>query len=327
MKLGILVSGGDSPGINAVIYGAFEAASRLNVDLVGITGGFKGILDKNFVKLKGLNAELIQAAGSILPTGRFNDFKEESVRAKVIQVLKDEKIDGLVVVGGNGSLAGAQDLDDMGFPVIGVPATVDGDVFATQNAVGFATAVQVATESLHALHSTSAAYPGRIFLLETLGGKKGYLALVAGLAAGADIIVLPETASDQNTIAEKVKDILAEKGSVVGVVCEGASPTWCGGDQNYITELGLVIEKATGVRVRYSVMGYGLRGEKPVYEDCLLGRWCGNAAVAALSQGKSGLIAGEKSAEKCLLPLDKNTGGFPVEYWLDLAKSLDVPCV
>ncbi len=320
MKLGILVSGGDAPGLNAVIYGAYSGAKAAGARLFGIAGGFKGVPEGRVTELKGLRPELVQAPGSILATGRHEAFREKTARLEVLKALKEYGLSGIVVAGGNGSLTGARLLAEWGYPVIGVPATVDGDVFATEEAVGFSTGVQAVANAIAALHSTSAAYPGRVFLLETLGGKRGYLALMAGIAAAADFIVIPETGPTTGSVAEKVGELLAENRSAVGVVCEGADSGWKGGDQNYITVLGERILEKTGVRARYSVAGYGLRGERPVAFDCGFGYWCGRSAAEALLAGESGLMTGTAGGSRGLFPLDPAAKGFDIETWMSVAR-------
>jgi len=324
MKLGVLVSGGDAPGINAVLYHAWRAAAKGGAALVGFHGGFQGILDSCMQPLEALDSSLVSSAGSLLSTGRCEAFREEPARRRVCDALRKNGLDGLVVIGGNGSLTGARLLGELGFPVIGVPATVDGDVFSTETAVGFATAVQSVSSSLSALHNTAAAYPGRIFLLETLGGKKGYLALMSGLASAADMIVIPETHPTAALVAEKADRVLRQRGSVIGVVCEGADPAWKNGDQNCIRMYGESIQEKTGVRVRYSVAGYGLRGEAPVCEDRLFGSWCGHTAVEALLAGKSGQITGRIHGEYRLVQNDPGAGGFQQAHWLATARQFDV---
>lgn len=319
MKIGILMSGGDAPGMNSIIYAAWRCARQAGVELCFIEKGYQGILDQQTVTFSPFDSRISSMPGCVVKTGRCAEFHEKSTRSIAISNLHKMGIDGLIVCGGNGSLTGARLLSDEGFPTVGIPVTVDGDVFSTDTAIGMATAVQAVVTEIAALQSTADVYPGRIFLLETLGGKKGYIALLAGLAANADLIVIPETANDPDTVAQKVKSILGKRGSCIGVICEGALPNWKNGDQNSISIYGNAITEATGIRTRYSIIGYGLRGYSPVWEDCLLGSVFASLAVEALLSGKSGLIAGRKEGHEGLYLNDPTSLGFDVKRWINLA--------
>ncbi len=324
MKLGVLVSGGDAPGINAALYSAWKTAAAAGAELWGVNDGFGGILEERFGRFAALDPCLIAQAGSILPTGRLESFLDESVRRQAVQKLKAAGFGGLMVIGGNGSMRAAGLLADLGFPTIGLPATVDGDVYATQNSVGFMTAVQAVSEEVAALHATAYAYPGRVFLLESLGGKSGLLALTASLSAGADFAVIPEAEAAPAAVALKVETVLSDRHSAVGVVCEGAMNTWKNGDQNCVEMYAEAILRQTGVRARFGIVGYGLRGKKPLAADAFLGGALARLAIGGLLKGQSGLIAGEKDGACALLKNDPACEGIPMRRLMEQARACDM---
>ena len=316
------MSGGDAPGMNAVLHSIWQTCMAKKIGLCCFHRGFQGILDRDIASLESPGNVLLTSASSILRTGRCMGFHKKDVRQDAVKILREMGIDGLIVCGGNGSLRGAKDLADEGFPTVGIPVTIDGDIFSSESSIGLATAVQAVSTELTALRHTADAYPGRIFLLEALGGKRGTLALLAGLAADADMIVIPEADTAVDKVVLKVQAVLNHRGSCIGVVCEGALPGWESGDQNSIEQYGLAILKATSIRVRYTMAGYGLRGLSPTAEDCLFAITCGTLAVQALADGKSSLIAGKKNGQYKLLPNDSNLNNSSDITWIALADKL-----
>lgn len=319
MRIGILISGGDAPGLYSLLYNTRIATQRAGAQLWGISGGYGGILRNEFSPLGYIDPSLASSGGSPLPSGRLESFSSPEVRQNAIAIMRAQGIDALIVAGGEGSLHGARLLSEAGFPTIGIPVTIDGDVYATQTTLGLSTAVARLASEITALHCTAAALPGRIFLVEALGGRCGAIPALSALAAQADLLVVAEGAYDPDAVAQKTVQLLREKGSVVGVIAEGAHPGWTKAQQNYVQVCGRAIEQHTGVRARYTVVGYGLRGLPPTSEDAHMACACAHLAVNALLEGQSGLIAGKKDGKYCLLPNDPALPGLDVQELLRLA--------
>ena len=325
MKVGILVSGGDAPGINSVIYATWVEALKNDISLVGIQGGYNGIFRRTFMKLSYLPSETSTAAGCLLTTGRSAEFMNQEKRKEAMSILHHENIDALIVIGGNGSLSGAALFNKEGFPAVGIPATIDGDISGTEKTLGFSSAIQEIVQDIRALQATASAYPGRLFLIEVLGGKSGSLTLTAGLAANADLILVPElphTYEDAGiAAAAKLK---AGSKSLIAVICEGSSDSWESGQQGCCFKYGREINKKTGIRPRYTMTGYGLRGVLPDAFDCLLGKQFAHLIVNALQTRSWGTMSAIQNGHPKLHPITLNCQGLPLDTELELAAALNL---
>lgn len=321
-QIGIITGGGDAPGLNAVIRAAVRTAvGEFGMKVVGIEDSFEGLIDElQTMKLttKAVSG-LLPRGGTVLGTrnsGSFCKFEkgkmvfpEEPIR-EAIENLKKLEIEALIVIGGDGTLTIAHEFHQLGFPVIGVPKTIDNDLAATELTFGFMTAIDIATEALDRLHTTAASHD-RILILEVMGRHTGWIALHAGLAGSADVILIPEIPFSFESMAQKV--IKREKsGSRFTniVVAEGARQVGKGeiyrssGDNKNAPRLGGIgefvrqkIEEITGKEARCVVLGHLQRGGSPNAFDRMLGTNFGACAVRALAGGETGKMVALKSSE------------------------------
>jgi phosphofructokinase-like protein len=322
-RIGVLTGGGDCPGLNAVIRGVTKTAINLyGASVVGFIDGFKGLVLNHFMELDlGTVSGIGHTGGTILgTTNRDNpfhflmdesrlDFTDESGRA--IENLKKLGVEGLIVIGGDGSLHIAHQFYLKGVQVVGVPKTIDNDLSATDVTFGFNTAVNTASEALDRLHTTAESHH-RVMVLEVMGRYAGWIALYAGISGGADVILIPEIPYDMEMIIKKIKQRYEEgkKFSII-VVAEGAAPKdgemvvqrivstshdpiRLGGIGNKLAE---DIEKMTGIESRVTVLGHLQRGGAPIPYDRILSTRYGVAAVHALMEGKAGTMVSLKGTD------------------------------
>ena len=292
MKIGILSSGGDCPGINATIRGVGKSAIlHYGMEVVGIHNGFTGLLNKEIEvfderKLSGI----LNLGGTILGTSREKPFKkilnsEDNSKPQVIfQNYKDLGLDCIVCIGGNGTQKTAYKLSRLGLNIIGVPKTIDNDVFGTDFTFGFDTAVNIATEAIDRLHSTASSHK-RVMVVEVMGHKAGWLALYAGMAGGADVILIPELGFNIDKINDKiVQRFSAGKPYSIVVLAEGISTE----KNNAVDYISSAIENATGIEVRATVLGYIQRGGNPSPFDRNIATRLGGHATELIAAGKFG---------------------------------------
>lgn len=287
MNIAVLTSGGDSPGMNAAIRAVTRAALSEHGRAYGFLEGFRGLSENDYTALRHESvSETIDRGGTILRTSRYNDFKDPRVQARAAENLKSLNIDALIVVGGNGSMQGAEALARQGVSVIGIPASIDNDVNGSDFSIGFDTAVNTVLENLSRLRDTASAHE-RIFVVEVMGRECGAIALNAGMAGGADHICLPETPVDERQItlisAVVEERIRQGKTHTLIILAEGsgsAEPT------------AKAIMDRTGRDTRFSVLGHIQRGGSPSAQDRLLACRLGVAAVESAEAGKSGVMIG-----------------------------------
>ena len=335
-RIGVLTGGGDCPGLNAVIRAVVRTAiGNYGLAVVGIEDGYEGLILPNKTRDLTLNdiRGILPRGGTILgTTNRANPFawgverngriKFEDVSATVISRVEALGLDALVVIGGDGSLRIAQKLSHMGIPLVGVPKTIDNDISATDVTFGFNTAMTTATEALDKLHTTAESHH-RVIILELMGRYVGWIALEAGMAGGADVILIPEIPFDLGRVCEKIYT-RKERGSrfSIVVVAEGAYPL--GGQvvvkeaavgAKYTERLGGVgekvgdaIAKCTGMEVRVTVLGHIQRGGSPTCFDRNLGSRFGAAAVKALMEGQFGKMVCLRTPHIQLATLEEAVG-------------------
>lgn len=300
-KIGVLTSGGDAPGMNAAIRAVVRKSIYHGLEAYGVYQGFSGLLAGNIKKLElGSVGDIIQRGGTMLRSARCPEFEQKEVQKKGIEQLRKFGLDGLVVIGGNGSFMGARALTELGFPCIGVPATIDNDIPGTQFTIGFDTALNTVLDAIDRIRDTATSHE-RTFIIEVMGRDAGDIALWAGLAGGAETILVPEEDYNMSDIAERLKSG-QERGkehSII-VVAEGVSS-----GPKFAEEL---FEK-TGIETRVSVLGHIQRGGTPTGSDRVLASRLGAKAVELLMEGKGGLAVGiEKDvivAEDILTVLEK----------------------
>lgn len=303
--LGVLTSGGDAPGTNACIRAVVRTALSRDMNVVGIRRGYAGLMEGEVEPMHGrFVGGISHRGGTILQTARTEKFKTAAGQEQALRNLKKHRIDVLVIIGGDGSLKGALRLHEEGFPVAGVPATIDNDVPFTDMALGVDTAMNTALTAIDKIKDTATSHR-RAFLVETMGRDSGYLALMVGMAGAAEAIVIPEAPSSCEQILELMKEAYGKgKAHFIVVIAEGAEPD-CGTIDQYLTER----EKELGFGVRVSILGYIQRGGSPTAFDRLLGTRLGVAAVEQLARDNYGKMVGLSGSEIVATDLEKVVKG------------------
>jgi len=317
MKIGILSSGGDCPGINAAIRGVGKTAiNHYGIEVIGVHSGFLGLLNKDIIPLDdNALSGILNLGGTILGTSREKPFRkllgEDDSKPKIIkETYKELGLDCLVCIGGNGTQKTAFKLSELGLNVISIPKTIDNDVYGTDITFGFDTAVDIATEAIDRLHSTASSH-NRVMVIELMGHSAGWITLHAGMAGGADIILLPELGFDMDVIVQAVL-ARAEKGKRYSIVAvaEGVDI----GEENlkkykhpasYIAEK---IEGLTGIESRETVLGYVQRGGHPSAYDRILATRLGGHATALVARKNFGRMVCLKKGEITSTSLAKVAG-------------------
>ncbi len=301
-RIAVLTSGGDAPGMNAAIRAVVRTGLEYGWEVFGVRSGYSGLIDGNFVALGARDVGgIIQQGGTMLGSSRCLDFETERGRQKALRSLSKQDIDALVVIGGNGSQTGACKLSQMGFPVIGVASTIDNDLFGTETCIGVDTALNVALEAIDRLKVTASSHH-RASVVEVMGRNCGYLALMAGIAGGAEAILIPEFEIDPKTMAEELQSAYKRgKPHALVVVAEGA--------QYNATKLAQIFEREKlGFELRVTILGHVQRGGTPSAFDRLLATRLGAAATEQLSKGKHGVLVGLLKGEIGATPLAEVVG-------------------
>lgn len=284
-KIGIMTSGGDSPGMNCAIRAAVRAALNYDITPYGILSGYKGMMDGSIFELKHSDvSNIISRGGTILQTARSQEFRTEEGQKKAVANLEKYGIEGLVVIGGDGSLSGAKVLDEkFGIKSVGIPGSIDNDIYGTDVSLGVDTALNVIMDSVDMINNTASSH-GRTFVIEVMGRHCGYLAVMAGIATGADAVIIPEVEPDLEGIAAKFKKrALDGKTRNILIVAEGAGSAY---------EHGKKLQEAGTFDARITILGHVQRGGFPSYFDRVLGSRMGAAAVAGLKSGKTSVMTG-----------------------------------
>lgn len=283
-KIGVLTSGGDSPGMNPAIRAVVRKAIFHNLEVYGIYGGYTGLINGNIKKLElGSVGDIIHRGGTMLFSARCPEFKTNEGQQKGIEQLKTQGIEGLVVIGGDGSYRGARALTEQGFPCIGVPGTIDNDIPGTEFTIGFDTALNTIIDALDKIRDTATSHE-RTFVIEVMGRDAGDLALWSGLSGGAETILIPEENYDMAEIAERLRKghERGKKHSII-IVAEGVTSGM---------EFGKRLKEATNFDTRVSVLGHIQRGGSPTAFDRVLASRLGARAVELLIAGKGGRAVG-----------------------------------
>jgi 6-phosphofructokinase 1 len=319
-RIAVLSSGGDAPGMNAAIRAVVRTTIALGCEAMGIQRGYAGLLDGLVHPMSPSSvANIIQRGGTILKTSRCPEFQTKSGRKKAIEILKRQGVDALVVIGGDGSFRGAHLLhQESGIPVMGVPGTIDNDIFGTDDTIGFDTAVNTGVEAIDKIRDTASSHD-RIFLVEVMGRHSGMIALHTGIGGGAESIVVPEVKTSIESICESIdRGVRRGKTSSIIVVAEGSH---FGG----ATPLAGELEKR-GYSTKLAILGHTQRGGSPSGHDRLLASTLGAVSVHALLSGiKEGMV-GVNGREVTITSFKKITGkssGLPKEM-LEVAKNLAI---
>ena len=283
-KIGVLTSGGDSPGMNAAIRAVVRKAIYHGLEVYGINYGYTGLITGDMRKLElGSVGDIIHRGGTILYTARCDEFKTEEGRQKAIDELNRYGIEGLIVIGGDGSFRGAAKLTEKGFPCIGIPGTIDNDIPGTDFTIGFNTALNTVIDAIDKIRDTATSHE-RTYVIETMGRNAGDIALWAGLAGGAESIIIPEVDYNMDEIVARILrgHERGKKHSII-IVAEGVGSG---------IELSKKIQEATKLETRATVLGYIQRGGKPTAIDRTLASRFGARAVELLLEGKAGRMDG-----------------------------------
>lgn len=300
--IGVLTSGGDAPGMNAAIRAIVRTGISRGCQIRGILRGYSGILNHQFIELSASSvANQIQRGGTLLKTDRCEAFFKKSVRKEAAQILRDEGIEGLIVIGGDGSFTGAHLLEkETGFPILGVPGTIDNDIAGTDDTIGFDTAVNTAIEAIDRIRDTASSHD-RIFLVEVMGHSSGFIGLQVGIGGGAETIILPEKNETVDSICKTIERGLRRgKSSSIIVVSEGPQP----GLSNRLSgDL-----KKRGYSSRVCILGHTQRGGSPTAHDRILASSLGSLATAHLLAGTSNAMVGVQKSEVVLVPFSKVFG-------------------
>ncbi|HIW12944.1 MAG TPA: 6-phosphofructokinase [Candidatus Salinicoccus stercoripullorum] len=283
-KIAVLTSGGDAPGMNAAFRAVVRKSIYEGIEVYGVYQGYQGLVNDNIKKLElGDVGDIIQRGGTKLYSARCPEFIEPHVRQKGIDNLKKRGIDSLIVIGGDGSYRGAQRLDEEGISTIGVPGTIDNDINGTDYTIGFDTALNTIVDAVDRIRDTATSHE-RTFIIEVMGRDAGDLALWAGVAGGAETILIPEAPADMKVVAERIETGMdrGKKHSII-IVAEGVMSA---------SECGEELRKYINVDTRESVLGHMQRGGKPTGADRVLASRLGSFAVELLLEGVSGHAVG-----------------------------------
>ena len=297
-RIGILTSGGDAPGMNACIRAAVRAAAAADVEVLGIRRGYNGLIRNEMAVLDRKSvANIIQRGGTILETSRCSEFRTPEGRAKAVRVLDEAGIAGLLLLGGDGTFRGGTLLaNECDISIVGVPTTIDNDVYGTDYTVGFDTAVNTALEAIDRIRDTALSHE-RLFFVEVMGHHTGFIALESGIAGGAEELIIPEASLSSKELCAKLNEAFkAGKRSAIVVVAEAERP-------GYSFQIAQEVKKDINVESRVCILGHVQRGGSPTARDRVLASSLGAAAVDALLSGKNGDMVGEINNEITYTPL------------------------
>ena len=305
MKIGILSSGGDCPGINATIRGVGKTAiNNYGMEVIGIVNGFSGLLYKDIIPLPESSLSgILTLGGTILGTAREKEFRkilkspDKKDQEMIKKSYKELGLDCLVCIGGNGTQKTTWALSKLGLNVIGIPKTIDNDVFGTDITFGFSTAVDIATDAIDRLHSTASSHQ-RVMVIELMGHHAGWITLHAGMAGGADVILLPELGFDMDIVCEVLNNRKKNgKSYSIVALAEGIEVEGGTGGHHPATYFAREIEKRTGIEARETVLGYIQRGGSPSSYDRNLGTLLGGYAAKLINDKKFGRMVSVKGVK------------------------------
>lgn len=296
-KIGLFTSGGDAPGMNAAIRAVVRMAVYNKLEVFGIRYGYRGIINGDLIPLESRSvSNIIQRGGTILRTARSDEFTTREGREKAFTNLKKNGIEGLIGIGGDGTLKGLSVfMDEFPVKVIGVPGTIDNDLYGTDYTIGFDTAVNTALSTIDKIRDTAAAHE-RLFYIEVMGRDAGFIAVDVGIASGAEFIAIPEVETNIEELRKMLSNYRKDKSSAIIIVAEGDRE----GDAFEIAEK---VKDAAGYDYRISVIGHVQRGGSPTAFDRLLASRLGAAAVEKLVKGKSGVMVGQINGDIAETPL------------------------
>ena len=281
-RIGVMTSGGDAPGMNAAVRAVVRRGESLGMEVFGIYNGYKGLVDGDIERITSVDVGgILNRGGTILYSARYPEFKDEEGQLKGIEQLKKFGIEGVVVIGGDGSFRGAQALSNHGFPTIGIPGTIDNDIAGTDYTLGFDTTVNTVIESLDRVRDTAGSH-GRVLVVEVMGRGAGDIALWSGLSSGAEAIVIPEIEFDFQDIVNTVTGGFGHgKNQGLIVLAEGVMPA-----KEFVEKMS---EYGPDLTIRDVVLGHVQRGGRPTARDRVIGSRFGAKAVELLDEGAAGV--------------------------------------
>lgn len=299
-KIGVLTSGGDSPGMNAAIRAVVRTGLYYNLDVFGIVRGYSGMIEDDIYQMDSKSvANIIQRGGTILKTARSKEFMEYEGRKKAYENLKKHGIDGLVIIGGDGSFRGAQRFsNEFDIPCIGLPGTIDKDIAGTDFTIGFDTAVNTAIEAIDKIRDTADAHD-RLFIVEVMGRDAGYIALYSGISTGAENILIPETKTDINEIIRSLSE-KEKRRKLVNLIVVAEGDDYGGAQQ-----VADILKKTLpNLDTRVCILGHIQRGGSPSALDRMIASRMGYHAVECLMEGKNNVMVGVVNNKMHYTPLD-----------------------
>jgi 6-phosphofructokinase 1 len=282
-RIAVMTSGGDAPGMNAAIRAVVRTSMQYGIEVYGVRQAYSGLLNGDFELLTSVEVSgILQRGGTILQTARNEEFKTPQGQKRGLRRLNEHNIEALVVIGGNGSLTGALQLHRMGFPVVGIPGSIDNDIFGTDMSIGVDSALNTILDALDRLRDTATSHQ-RAFIIEVMGRNCGYLALMGGILGGAEIVITPEKEISKEDVALALEDAYVRgKSHAIAVIAEGAPYR--------VTELEEYLNKSpnVGFEIRLTILGHIQRGGSPTAFDRLLATRMGVKAVEFLREGQLG---------------------------------------
>lgn len=295
-----MTSGGDCSGMNAAIRSVVRTALVNNLEIYGFKHGFEGLLEKIYEPLDSKSVSgIIQRGGTILQTARCEEFKTERGQKTAIDNLRELGVEGLIIIGGNGSMAGALTLHQLGFPTIGIPATIDNDIYGTDMSIGADTALNTIAHAIDIIRDTASSHD-RAFIIEVMGRESGYLALMSAIACGAEAAIIPEVDYDLEKIAQHLyRRYKAGKTNSLVIVAEGASTAYA---------IERKLKHSIGYETRITVLGHLQRGGETSVFDRLLASRMGMKAVQALLNGESGKMVALRNNNYIMIDLEEAVG-------------------
>lgn len=297
MRIGVLTSGGDAPGMNATIRAVVRAAIASNDKIFGIFDGYRGLVEGKFQEFSRKDvSEILNKGGTILGTARLPEFKYETVRQLAVKQLQKNDIEALICIGGDGTYTGALRLHEMGIKTIGIPGTIDNDIASTDLTIGFSTALNTACEAIDKLRDTSSSHQ-RCSIIEVMGRYCGDLALYSGICCGAEYIITNDTGFDKQKLLEDLKqNRLAGRRHAIVVISEHLTDVY---------QLAKEVEQYSGYECRATILGYVQRGGAPTPEDRLLAARLGKYSVDLLHEEITGVCVGIRKNQVCYTPIEE----------------------
>jgi len=296
--IGVMTSGGDAPGMNPFIRAVVRTAAANHIRVLGIEEGYEGLIHGKFKELSTREVGgILQRGGTILQTARSKEFRTPEGQSAAIRQMNNVGMDALIVAGGDGSLHGAQMLEKKGFPVVGVPASIDNDIWGTDMAIGVDTAMNTIVDAIDKIRDTASSH-NRAFLIEVMGNASGYLAVEAGIVCGAEMVLIPESPFTAEDVAKTIDEAYRKgKNHAIIVVAEGYKP--------HTAELGAAIDAMdVGFTTRVTILGHIQRGGKPSAFDRMLASRYGVKAVEFLMDGLTNVMVGLNGREMLPVPID-----------------------